>query len=93
MGEPFLQPIRQFNESDLPTVATLLLVVVFGRIKEQDGLFEIGFDGKIDKSAAENLRMEQARYPALINRNAPFCDGEAAEQADAQSLIIDSAES
>ena len=76
----------------LPTLATalLLVVVIWPQLKEQDGLFEIGFDGKIDKSAAENLRMEQARYTGVDKSKRPFfVTAEAAEQADPQSLIIE----
>ena len=55
----------------LPTVATalLLIVVIWPQLNEQNKTFEIGFK-EIDKSAAENLRMEKARFfhPQILGR-------------------------
>ena len=76
----------------LPTVATalLLVVVIWPQLKDQDGLFQIGFEGKIDKTAAENLRMERAQYTGVDKSKRPFfVTAEAAEQADPNSPTIE----
>ncbi|MBO88768.1 MAG: LPS export ABC transporter periplasmic protein LptC [Rickettsiales bacterium] len=76
----------------LPTVAMalLLVVVIWPQLKEQDGLFQIGFEGKIDRTAAENLRMERARYTGVDRSKRPFfVTAEAAEQADPNSPAIE----
>ena len=80
-----------FMKVVLPTFATalLLIVVIWPQINEQRDKFEIGF-ARIDKSAAENLRMVKARYTGVDRSKRPFSiTAEAAEQADPKSPIIE----
>lgn len=75
----------------LPTVATalLLIVVIWPQLNEQSDRFQIGF-AKIDKSAAENLRMKNARYTGVDRSKRPFSiTAEEAEQADPKSPVIE----
>ena len=75
----------------LPTVATalLLIVVIWPQLNEQNKTFEIGFK-EIDKSAAENLRMEKARYTGVDRAKRPFSiTAEEAEQLDPKSPVIE----
>lgn len=75
----------------LPTVATalLLIVVIWPQLDEQNDRFQIGF-AKIDKSAAENLRMVNARYTGVDRAKRPFTvTAESAEQVDADSPVIE----
>ena len=75
----------------LPTVATalLLIIVIWPQLNEQNKTFEIGFK-EIDKSAAENLRMEKARYTGVDRAKRPFSiTAEEAEQLDPKSPVIE----
>ena len=75
----------------LPTVATalLLIVIIWPQLSEQNKAFEIGFK-EIDKSAAENLRMEKARYTGVDQSKRPYSvTAEEAEQVDPQSPVIE----
>jgi lipopolysaccharide export system protein LptC len=75
----------------LPTVATslLLVVVIWPQLNEQNKAFEIGFK-EIDKSAAENLRMEKARYTGVDRSKRPYSiTAEEAEQLDPLSPVIE----
>lgn len=75
----------------LPTVATalLLIVVIWPQLEEQDDRFKIGL-AKIDKSAAENLRMVKARYTGVDRAKRPFAiTAESAEQTDPDSPMIE----
>jgi lipopolysaccharide export system protein LptC len=75
----------------LPTVATalLLIVIIWPQLNEQNKAFEIGFK-EIDKSAAENLRMEKARYTGVDQSKRPYSvTAEEAEQVDPQSPVIE----
>jgi lipopolysaccharide export system protein LptC len=75
----------------LPTVATalLLIVVIWPQLTAQNKAFEIGFK-EIDKSAAENLRMEKARYTGVDRTKRPYSiTAEEAEQLDPQSPVIE----
>lgn len=75
----------------MPTVATalLLIVVIWPQLNEQNDRFQIGF-AKIDKSAAENLRMVNARYTGVDRSKRPFSvTAESAEQADPNSPVIE----
>jgi lipopolysaccharide export system protein LptC len=75
----------------LPTVATalLLIVIIWPQLNEQNKAFEIGFK-VIDKSAAENLRMEKARYTGVDRSKRPYSiTAEEAEQLDPQSPVIE----
>ena len=80
-----------FMKVMLPTIATalLIIVVIWPHLDEQHDKFAIGF-AKIDKSAAENLRMVKARYTGVDRSERPFSiTAEAAEQADPKSPIIE----
>jgi lipopolysaccharide export system protein LptC len=75
----------------LPTFATalLLIVIIWPQLNEQNKAFEIGFK-EIDKSAAENLRMEKARYIGVDRSKRPYSiTAEEAEQLDPQSSVIE----
>ena len=76
----------------LPTVATalLLMVLIWPRLYEQEGRFSVGQLAKIDRTAAENLQMTNARYTGVDNSKRPFAvTAEAAEQANADSPEIE----
>ncbi|MEE2689375.1 MAG: LPS export ABC transporter periplasmic protein LptC [Pseudomonadota bacterium] len=80
-----------FMKVILPTVATglLLIVMIWPQLYEEGDKFQIGF-AKIDKTAAENLRMIKARYTGVDRSKRPFSiTAEAAEQVDPKSPIIE----
>lgn len=75
----------------LPTVATALLlaVVVWPQLDEQSKVFQIGY-ARIDKGAAENLRMVNARYTGVDRARRPFSvTAESAEQANPDSPKVE----
>ncbi len=74
----------------LPTVATALvvLVLVWPQLAEQDRRFRIGV-ARIDKDAAENLSMINARYTGVDERRRPFAvTADAARQTGSDSPVV-----
>ena len=75
----------------LPTIATalLLIVLIWPQLDRQNKEFEIGIV-KLDTSAAENLRMTNARYTGVDRSKRPFTvTAMEAEQKDPNSPIIE----
>lgn len=75
----------------LPTVATalLLMVVIWPQLDEQADRFQIGF-ARIDKSAADSLRMVNARYTGVDRSKRPFTvTAESAQQANPDSPEVE----
>ena len=80
-----------FMKVVLPTIATalLLIVIIWPQLNEQRDKFEIGIV-KLEKGAAENLRMVKARYTGVDRSKRPFSiTAEEAEQADPKLPIIE----
>ena len=74
----------------LPTVATLLivLVAVWPQLDEQNRRFRIG-PAEIDRDAARNLNMVNARYTGVDDERRPFTvTADAANQKAANSPLI-----
>ena len=74
----------------LPTIAAALviLVVIWPNISEQGRRFRVGL-AKIDKDAAENLIMINARYTGVDKERRPFAvTADAAEQDSTESSTV-----